>query len=302
MDSSFHARPHVPSSRARSLEILRRLIIILLTAVLLAGLLFLLAAAPAGQAAPPPAGLQRPAATNVDVDVTSDTTWTSAGSPWILTRDITVTPGVTLTVEPGVTVKGVIEAELRVPGDWWPSARPTSRSPSRRVRIRRCASGRACSSTGGRALGVRHSSVTAGDDWKVAPGRSNVTVRMCRPARYAFAHSQVSMSTALRGGNPIGATDYGIYVSTAGFDRPSPTHGNGDNFGNVLDWPCILRARQHRDPYHQHLIGNIRDRVGLANGAMMAHDTTLTRQAALEAYQFNHPSVIDSLSSRRRSR
>ena len=193
MDSSFHARPHVPSSRARSLEILRRLIIILLTAVLLAGLLFLLAAAPAGQAAPPPAGLQRPAATNVDVDVTSDITWTLAGSPWILTRDITVTPGVTLTVEPGVTVKGVLRGRAEgTRAYWWPSAHPTSRSPSPRARIRRYASGRACPSTGGQGAGVRHSSAMGATIGRSPARRSNVAVQNVQDGEVAFDDSQVA--------------------------------------------------------------------------------------------------------------
>ncbi len=63
-----------------------------------------------------PAGLLRPSATNVSGDIVADTTWTLAGSPWVLTGDITVTVGVTLTVEPGVAVKGSSGAELRIQG------------------------------------------------------------------------------------------------------------------------------------------------------------------------------------------
>ena len=52
---------------------------------------------------------------------TSDTTWTQANSPYVLDGNITVNPGVTLTIDPGVvvklsaqtrtlTVKGVLQA------------------------------------------------------------------------------------------------------------------------------------------------------------------------------------------------
>jgi hypothetical protein len=36
--------------------------------------------------------------------ITSDTTWTAAGGPYNITSGLTVSPGVTLTIEPGSTV------------------------------------------------------------------------------------------------------------------------------------------------------------------------------------------------------
>lgn len=44
--------------------------------------------------------------TNVSGTISANTTWTLADSPYVLTGDVTVAAGVTLTVEPGVTVKG----------------------------------------------------------------------------------------------------------------------------------------------------------------------------------------------------
>ncbi len=43
--------------------------------------------------------------TNVSGTISADTTWTAVNSPYILTGDVTVAQGVTLTVEPGVVVK-----------------------------------------------------------------------------------------------------------------------------------------------------------------------------------------------------
>jgi len=66
-----------------------------LVAVLCSAILWI---APAGQ--PAPAALADPA-TEVSGVITSDTTWNLADSPYIVKGDVTVNPGVTLTIEPG---------------------------------------------------------------------------------------------------------------------------------------------------------------------------------------------------------
>jgi hypothetical protein len=45
------------------------------------------------------------AATFVSGTIPSDTTWTLADSPYVVTSDLSVPAGVTLTVNPGVVVK-----------------------------------------------------------------------------------------------------------------------------------------------------------------------------------------------------
>jgi hypothetical protein len=54
--------------------------------------------------------------TIVNTDITTHTTWTVAGSPYILAAQIEVEPDVTLTVEPGVQVRANEAIELRVAG------------------------------------------------------------------------------------------------------------------------------------------------------------------------------------------
>ena len=45
-------------------------------------------------------------ATNVSGTISTNTTWTAANSPYVMTGNVTVNSGVTLTIEPGVTVQG----------------------------------------------------------------------------------------------------------------------------------------------------------------------------------------------------
>lgn len=47
------------------------------------------------------------AAPNTDVsgNITTDTTWTLAGSPYVVVDDVTVNPDITLTIMPGVQVR-----------------------------------------------------------------------------------------------------------------------------------------------------------------------------------------------------
>ena len=49
-------------------------------------------------------------------DITTDTTWTAAGSPYILNGKVTVAAGVTLTVDPDVIVNGANGSQLEIAG------------------------------------------------------------------------------------------------------------------------------------------------------------------------------------------
>jgi len=54
--------------------------------------------------------------TNVSGVISSDTTWTAASSPYVITGNILVNSGITLTIEPGVTVKYDSGKSLQVNG------------------------------------------------------------------------------------------------------------------------------------------------------------------------------------------
>jgi hypothetical protein len=54
--------------------------------------------------------------TNVGGPVNTNTTWSLAGSPYIVTSDVTIPSGITLSIQPGVTVKFSLGTELVVSG------------------------------------------------------------------------------------------------------------------------------------------------------------------------------------------
>ena len=55
--------------------------------------------------------------TKVSGNITTDTTWTLANSPYVVTETVQVFEGVTLTIEPGVTVKFNKDTLLRIGGE-----------------------------------------------------------------------------------------------------------------------------------------------------------------------------------------
>ncbi len=54
--------------------------------------------------------------TNVSGTISTNTTWSSAGSPYIVTGDVTIATGVVLTIDPGVTVKFTTQKKLNIYG------------------------------------------------------------------------------------------------------------------------------------------------------------------------------------------
>ena len=56
-----------------------------------------------------------PAGTTINYDITANTTWTLAGSPYYVTkRELWINPGVTLTIEPGVQVLLVDDGKIHI--------------------------------------------------------------------------------------------------------------------------------------------------------------------------------------------
>ena len=68
-----------------------------------------------------------PEGTDVGGDITSNTTWTLAGSPYNVIANLRVIPNVTLTIQPGVEVRFISNTRLRVEGRLVAQGSPSSR-------------------------------------------------------------------------------------------------------------------------------------------------------------------------------
>jgi len=95
---------------------LKAIIVIALTILLITATLILLSTSRPSQGKSGYVQVLQSGPTEVNNDITTDTTWTLLGSPYILVKDIKVYKAALLTIEPGVVVKFANGTELYIAG------------------------------------------------------------------------------------------------------------------------------------------------------------------------------------------
>jgi len=269
---------------------IRRPLLRLLSAGLVLVALLVLASEPTG--AIQAASLEpRPLrATNVPCGILStDTTWTLAGSPYVLQpvtgyNSLTVAANVTLTIEPGVVVQAgsvstglIIEGHLEAVGT---EAQPivfTSQADS--------GPGEWLGLTFDGGTGnLRHTIVRhTGRRIYTCPGGVNsaaISVVNVQTGTVTLADSQV-LNSAYYDNSDHGlcVKDSRVVVSDTLFS------GIGDN-ASQLEYPIYIGGPTSEVRLSGlHLEGNIYNRVMLLEGALTGHDFTLAAQPEMEGYE-----------------
>lgn len=178
-------------------------------------------------------------ATNVGSDIAANTEWTVAGSPYVVTAPVSVYGGVTLTVDPGVTVQFVANSGLTVAGTL--SAAGTSSSPIVFTSSAGTAAGswRTITFTGGTSSSLSYATVSYGG----ADGGFRSGAIVVGAGSATFDHLTVSASgnagivvknngasLTLSNSTVTGSASYGLLLFNHGSASVSSTGftGNGD--------------------------------------------------------------------------
>ncbi|MCD6343982.1 MAG: right-handed parallel beta-helix repeat-containing protein [Anaerolineae bacterium] len=245
-------------------------------------------------AAPPAEGLARPLNTNVSGVITQSTTWDVGGSPYVLTGDVTVNPGVTLTIAPGVIVQGADNVELTVQGNL--QALGTLGQPITFTSVADSGGGQwsglvfdgsAALTTGGGTGHLRHATVRYGGGTNSAGTYSNIAVQNALSGEVILENCQVNDS------RNVVRTEYGLYINN-GRVTVSGTGFSGNGNGGAAAPLYIAGASSVVTLTDNIFTGNCRDRIMLAPGAMMGHDTTLTPQTLLQGYELKSDFTVPS--------
>jgi RHS repeat-associated protein len=241
--------------------------------------------------------------TNVSGVITASTTWNVAGSPYILTTDVTVDSGATLTVEPGVVVMGRSLSDLIVKGRL--EAIGSAEQPILFTSEIDTAPGQwpGLIFDGG-AGNLRHATVRYGGQGSNIGVIGNILVRNVTDGEVRIESSRI-----ISAGNPSGniqdfglrvdnshvlvndtlfsgngnhpdLPDYALYAATAG----TVVTLTNNVFQNNVGRPLAITAENLHRVSGNSFSGNSLDRVEIRGGTVAA-DARLAVESGLQAYQ-----------------
>ena len=161
---------------------------------------------------------------NITQNITADTTWTLANSPYTLTTNINVSAGVTLTLEPGVLVKANGQFELSVQGRL--VAIGTAAQPITFTSVTNTGANQWRGLVFNGGTGDLQYATVRYAGWANSLGiRSNVTINNVVTGEVKIENSRILTGSDLGAGN-----DYGVYAQNGRVSISNTLFsGNGNN-------------------------------------------------------------------------
>jgi hypothetical protein len=205
-------------------------------------------------------------------------TWCLSDSPHVLNGDVTVSPGIVLTVEAGVVVKSGADIELDILGHLEAVGTVTRPITFTSVADTGPAQWSGLIFDGASASGnLERVTVRYGGNGSSSGYVQDVAVRNVLSGQVRIADSQLR--------DCHGPIEFGLYVQDS---HVTVSNTLFTNIGDTSWWEAplyIAGASSAVTLTGNTFVGNTRDRVLLGPGAMMAYDATLTPQAVFEGYE-----------------
>lgn len=226
--------------------------------------------------------------------ITADETWCAANSPHLLTGDVTVSPGVTLTVEPGTVVGGNTTVELNVQGHLIAIGTPaqpitftsaTNTAPNQWSGLVFEGGTGEMEYTlvryGGRPNSINATCGSSGMGF-------NIAARNVLTGALNIRNSQIRSS--LYNCN-FSSADYGLYVNNSRvLVENSVIANNGTGTGGYAIY--VTGANSSLSLAGNTFTANARNRVLMTPGAMTSASFTLVDEAGLESYEMNGDFIV----------
>lgn len=235
--------------------------------------------------------------TDVSGQISQNETWTREKSPYVLTDDVIVAPGATLTIEPGVEVRGKAETELTIRGTL--QAIGTTTLPITFTSDTNTApeqwsgvvfdggSGRVVSAT------LRYAGHATSLSYDGIPVYSNIAIRNSSGVQIEYCTIRQVYARGLVGSD---VADYGIFIQ----DSTVEIHDTlfTENGNSLEDFPIIIAGElSYPRLYANTFTGNQNNQIRIDTVSLGGSPLVFQPQTGLDYYRVTEPLTVtqDSL-------